>query len=97
MLSGVRKRVLGDHSKPVAALDDLLKAGIEVPRRAGLLSTMGGCIAIDQSITSAGFDFQLMGAEAARMAVGGTLRHLKLPPAFSPGGHQLIGIHERLT
>ncbi|MEI8311423.1 MAG: hypothetical protein WCH98_11770, partial [Verrucomicrobiota bacterium] len=64
---------------------DLGKAGIEVPRQAGLLSTMGSGIASDRSITSAGFDFRLMGAEAARMAVGGPLRHVTLPVVFHQG------------
>ncbi|MEI6493854.1 MAG: substrate-binding domain-containing protein [Verrucomicrobiota bacterium] len=91
MVAALRKpggRVLlvaTEDNAAVAALDDLGEAGIEVPRRAGLLSTMGSRIAADRAITSAGFDFRLMGAEAARMAVGGTLRHIKLPPTFTRG------------
>ena len=77
--------VATEDNAAVAALDDLAAAGIDVPRRAGLLSTMGSRIAADRAITTAGFDFRLMGAEAARMAIGGALRHLTLPPAFSPG------------
>lgn len=77
--------VATEDNAAVAVLDDLGSAGIEVPCRAGILSTMGSRIAADRSITSTGFDFKLMGAEAARMAVSGNLRHLKLPPSFTSG------------
>ena len=47
---------------------------------------MGSRIALERSMTSAGFDFRLMGSEAARMAINGPLQHLKLAATFSPGG-----------
>jgi len=77
--------VATEDNAAAAALEELRRAGIEVPRKVGLLSTMGSRIATERAITCVGFDFRLMGAEAARMAVGGTLRHLVLPPTFSPG------------
>jgi DNA-binding LacI/PurR family transcriptional regulator len=77
--------VTTEDNAGVAVLDALRKGGIEVPRRVGLMTTMGSRIARDRSITAAGFDFRLMGAEAARMAVQGPLRHLTLPAAFFPG------------
>jgi hypothetical protein len=40
---------------------------------------------LDRSITVAGFDFRQMGEQAARMAVGGTLRHITLSPVLTPG------------
>jgi len=82
---GRRLLVATEDNAAVSALDELGKAGIDVPSRAGLLSTMGSRIAADRSITMAGFDFRLMGAEAARMAIGGTLRQITLPPVFCPG------------
>jgi hypothetical protein len=36
-------------------LDALRQAGLDVPRRIGLLTTMGGRIALDRSMISAGF------------------------------------------
>lgn len=77
--------VATEDNGAVAVLDALLHAGIDVPERVGLLSTMGSRIVTDRSITAAGFDFRLMGAEAARMAIGGTLQHIQLPAAFFPG------------
>ena len=91
MAAALRKRggrtllIATEDNAALAALEDLGNAGIEVPRRAGLLSMMGSGITADHSITSAGFDFRLMGAEAARMAVTGPLRHVTLPAVFHQG------------
>jgi DNA-binding LacI/PurR family transcriptional regulator len=76
--------VTTEDNGAVAVLDALLHASIDVPERVGLLSTMGSRIVSDRSITAAGFDFRLMGAEAARMAICGTLQHIQLPAAFFP-------------
>lgn len=91
LLTGLRKErrrtllVATEDNAAVAVFDALQQAGIKIPERVGILSTMGSSIVTDRSISSAGFDFQLMGAEAARMAVGGSLRHVNLPPVFTPG------------
>ncbi|MEI8341614.1 MAG: substrate-binding domain-containing protein [Verrucomicrobiota bacterium] len=91
LLAGLQKErrrtllVATEDNAAVAVLDALLQAGIDVPERVGLLSTMGSRIATERSITAAGFDFRRMGAEAARMAIGGNLRHFKLPPVFIGG------------
>ncbi len=91
LLAGLQKEhrrtllVATEDNAAVAVLDALRQAGIAVPGRVGLVTTMGSRIALDRSMTAAGFDFRLMGAEAARMAIGGPLQHLKLPAAFSPG------------
>jgi hypothetical protein len=77
--------VATEDNAAVAALDALLQAGIAVPERVGLMSTMGSRIVTDRSITAAGFDFRLMGAKAAHMAVAGTLQHIQLSAAFFPG------------
>jgi len=83
-----RKRLLvagTEDNATAAALGAMRDAGIDVPGRVGLLSTMGSRIARDQEITVAGFNFRQMGEEAARMAVGGPLRHAALPAALIPG------------
>jgi len=83
-----RKRMLvvgTEDNTAATALDAMREAGIDVPSRVGLLSTMGSRIALDRSITVAGFDFRQMGEQAARMAVGGTLRHITLSPVLTPG------------
>lgn len=91
LLAGLRKErqrtllIATEDNAAVAVLDSLRQADIDVPGRVGILSTMGSRIVTDRSITSTGFDFRLMGAEAARMAIGGTLQHVKLEPAFTPG------------
>jgi DNA-binding LacI/PurR family transcriptional regulator len=77
--------VATEDNAAVAVLDALRQTGMDVPGRVGLVTTMGSRIALDRSMTSAGFDFRLMGAEAARMAINGPLQHLKLPASFSPG------------
>ena len=77
--------VATEDNAAVAVLDALRQTGMDVPGRVGLVTTMGSRIALDRSMTSAGFDFRLMGAEAARMAINGPLQHLKLPATFSPG------------
>lgn len=77
--------VATEDNAAVAALDTLHRAGIDVPGRVGLITTMGSRIALDRSITSAGFDFRRMGGEAARMAINGPLQHLKIPASFSSG------------
>jgi hypothetical protein len=43
----IRRRI-----SALAVLEDLSEAGIEVPRRVGLLSTMGSRIVTDRSITA---------------------------------------------
>jgi DNA-binding LacI/PurR family transcriptional regulator len=91
LVAGLRKErrktllVATEDNAAVAVLDALRQAGMDVPGRVGLVTTMGSRIALERSITSAGFDFRLMGAEAARMAINGPLQHLKLPAIFSPG------------
>lgn len=83
-----RKRLLvmgTEDNAVVVAYGAIRDAGIDVPGRVGLLSTMGSRIARDREITVAGFDFRLMGEEAARMAVGGSLSHVALPPVLIPG------------
>ena len=91
MLAGLRKErrktllVATEDNAAVAVLDALRQAGIDVPGRVGLITTMGSRIALDRSMTSAGFDFRLMGSEAARMAINGPLQHIKLHAIFSPG------------
>lgn len=91
LLDGLRKErrrtllVATEDNAAVSVLDALRQAGIAVPGQVGLVTTMGSRIAMDRSMTVSGFDFRLMGTEAARMAVGGILRHVKLPPVFSPG------------
>jgi DNA-binding LacI/PurR family transcriptional regulator len=77
--------VATEDNSAVAVLDALRQAGMDVPGRVGLVTTMGSRIALDLSMTSAGFDFRLMGSEAARMAINGPLQHLKLPAIFSSG------------
>jgi len=77
--------VATEDNAAVAVFGALQQAGIKIPERVGLLSTMGSRIVTDRSITAAGFDFRLMGAEAARMAIGGTLQHIQLSAAFFPG------------
>ena len=77
--------VATEDNSAVAVLDALRQAGMDVPGRVGLVTTMGSRIALDLSMTSAGFDFRMMGSEAARMAINGPLQHLKLPATFSPG------------
>lgn len=87
-LQKARRRTLlvaTEDNAAVAVLDGLLQGGIDVPGQVGLLSAMGSRIAADRSITSTGFDFRLMGAEAARMAINGRLRHLSLPASFVQG------------
>jgi hypothetical protein len=92
LLAGLRKErrktllVATEDNAAVAVLDALRQAGMDVPGRVGLVTTMGSRIALDHSMTSAGFDFRLMGSEAARMAINGPLQHLKLPATFFPGG-----------
>jgi DNA-binding LacI/PurR family transcriptional regulator len=92
LLAGLRKErrktllVATEDNAAVAVLDALRQAGIDVPGRVGLVTTMGSRIALERSMTSAGFDFRLMGSEAARMAINGPLQHLKLAATFSPGG-----------
>jgi DNA-binding LacI/PurR family transcriptional regulator len=66
-------------------LDALREAGIDVPGRVGLVTTMGSRIALDRSITATGFDFRLLGAKAAQMAVSGPLRHITVPAEFFSG------------
>jgi hypothetical protein len=91
LVAGLRKErrktllVATEDNAAVAVLDALHQAGMDVPGRVGLVTTMGSRIALNCSMTSAGFDFRLMGAEAARMAINGPLQHLKLPAVFSPG------------
>jgi hypothetical protein len=91
LVAGLRKErrktllVATEDNAAVVVLDALLQAGMDVPGRVGLVTTMGSRIALDRSMTSAGFDFRLMGAEAARMAINGPLQYLKLPAIFSPG------------
>lgn len=91
LVAGLRRQrrrtllVATEDNAALATLDTLRQADIEVPGRVGLLSTMGSRIATDRSITSAGFDFRLMGEEAARMAIGGPLRHIALPATYAPG------------
>jgi DNA-binding LacI/PurR family transcriptional regulator len=91
LLAGLRKErrrtllVATEDNAAVSVLDALRQADTPVPGQVGLMTTMGSRIALDRSMTAAGFDFRQMGAEAARMAIGGTLRHIKLPPVFSPG------------
>lgn len=91
LIDGLRKEsrktllVATEDNAAVAVLDALRQAGMDIPRRVGLVTTMGSRIALDRSMTSAGFDFRLMGAEAARMAINGPLQHLKLPATFSHG------------
>ena len=83
-----RKRLLvvgTEDNAAVVAFGAMRDAEIDVPGRAGLLSTMGSRIARDREITIAGFNFQQMGEEASRMAIGGTLRHAALPPVLVPG------------
>lgn len=83
-----RRRMLlvaTEDNAAVAARELLAAAGIEIPRQVGIMSTMGSGISRDHSITSARFDFGLMGMEAARMAIGGPLRHLTLPPTLVTG------------
>ena len=77
--------VATEDNSAVAVLDALRLAGMDIPRRVGLVTTMGSRIALDRSMTSAGFDFRLMGSKAARMAINGPLQHLKLPAIFSTG------------
>jgi hypothetical protein len=92
LIAGLRKErrktllVATEDNAAVAVLDALRQAGIDVPGRVGLVTTMGSRIALERSMTSAGFDFRLMGSEAARMAINGPLQHLKLAATFSPGG-----------
>jgi hypothetical protein len=91
LIAGLRKErrkillVATEDNAAVAVLDALRQAGMDLPGRVGLVTTMGSRIAVERSITSAGFDFRLMGAEAARMAINGPLQHLKLPATFSLG------------
>ncbi len=91
ILAGLRKLrrrtllVATEDNTAVAALEAIKTAGMDCPERVGLVTTMGSRIARERSICSAGFDFRLMGAEAAKMAVSGPLRHLALPAAFVPG------------
>lgn len=87
-LSKHRKRVLVVATEDNLAadfLDATRAAGLDTPTSIGLLSTMGSRIAAERSITSVGFDFQLMGAKATEMAVGGKLKHITLAPRFLPG------------
>ena len=91
LVAGLRKErrktllVATEDNTAVAVLDALHQVGMDVPGRVGLVTTMGSRIALDRSITSTGFDFRLMGSEAARMAINGPLQHLKLPATFSRG------------
>jgi len=91
LVAGLRKErrktllVATEDNAAVAVLNALRQAGMDLPKRVGLVTTMGSRIALDHSITSAGFDFRLMGAEAARMAINGPLQQLKLPATFSLG------------
>ena len=83
-----RKRLLvagTEDNAAAVALGAMRDAGIDVPGRVGILSTMGSRIARDREITVAGFHFQQMGEEAARMAIGGILRHSALSPVLIPG------------
>ncbi len=83
-----RRRILlvgTEDNAASAALQALALAGIRVPDRVGVLSAMGSRIALDNGITSAGFDFRKMGQEAVRMAASGRLRELRLPAALIPG------------
>lgn len=83
-----RRRVLlvgTEDNAAVAALAAMREAGVDVPGRVGLLSSMGSRIASDQSITIAGFDFRKMGEHAANMAVSGALEHIRVPPVVVPG------------
>lgn len=83
-----RRRILlvgTEDNATSAALQALALAGIRVPDRVGVLSAMGSRIALENGITSAGFDFRRMGQEAVRMAASGRLRELRLPAALTAG------------
>jgi len=77
--------VATEDNAAVAVLDALREAGIDVPGRVGLVTTMGSRIALDRSITATGFDFRLLGAKATQMAVSGPLRHITVPAEFFSG------------
>ncbi len=91
LLMGLRKErrktllVVTEDNAAVAVLQACRHGGITIPERVGLMTTMGSKIALDRSITSTKFDFRLMGAEAARMAISGTCQKIQLAATFFPG------------
>lgn len=63
----------------------LVEAGIEVPKKAGLISGMGTSAVQQEDITSVTLPFDLLGQEAAKIVVFNQPKHLTLPVGFRAG------------
>ena len=83
-----RERVLllgTEDNTTVAAMTILRESGVRIPEQVGVISTMGSRIALAEGITSAGYDFQAMGAAAAAMAISGKIGRVRMPASHFPG------------
>lgn len=69
----------------VPAIHTLEAEGIAIPDRVGVISGMGSLRAREAGVTSVGFDFRLMGHEAAKAAAAEKPAAIPISPTFFPG------------
>lgn len=87
-IAGTRRRIgffCTDDYSALYLLECLKAARLDVPGRAGVISTMGTRAALENHLTTLCYDFRAMGAKSAEMLLHGSVGKMRFTPRLSMG------------